>query len=289
MADVTISTIQELIAFSNGDYGRGTSSAYLDVELTTDLDFNDLKEYDAAYNWAGCTGTWYVNFDGRGHKVDNIYYMGSAAWGFFGTVYGSVKNLDLTNMYVTTTASNATAAGIAAYAAGAIIKNCHVSGFIESLNYVACGIVGFRSNADPTIRECSFSGTLRSYNATCGIMCTGGAYIYNCIVTGELINRGELVIFWGSSYCLMVNCAFRAKVTAPSSVIAFYNNTVYQCYFVMLEGSTGNVGTRASSVVNVYYDSDKASAAGISVTGATAATTAELKDDTWLKEHYFAR
>lgn len=286
MADVTISTIQDLVSFSNGDYGRGTSSAYLDVVLTADLDFADLNEYDSPYNWAGCTGTWYVNFDGQGHKVDNIYYMGTAAWGFFGTVYGTVENLNLTNMYITVTA-NATAAGIATNS-GATIRNCHVSGFIESLSYVACGIVGFRSGADPIIRECSFSGTLRSYYATCGIICTGGAGIYNCLVTGELINRGELVIFWGSSDCAMINCVFRAKVTAPSSRITYNGRAAaYQCYFVILEGSSGNV-SNAGTLVNVFYDSDKVTAAGITVSAGTAATTVQLKDPVWLKEHGFA-
>ena len=102
---IEINTIQDLIAFSNGDYGRGTSSEYLDVVLTADLDFADLTEYDSPYNWSGCTGTWYVNFNGQGHKIDNIYYMGTAAWGFFNTLYGSVKNLKLTNMYVTSATS----------------------------------------------------------------------------------------------------------------------------------------------------------------------------------------
>ena len=102
MADVVINSIPDLLAFASGQYGYGSSSDRLDVELTADLDFADLTEYDIAYNWIGCKGDWYINFDGQGHTIDNINYVGMGNWGFFDVLHSTseVKNLNLTNMYV---------------------------------------------------------------------------------------------------------------------------------------------------------------------------------------------
>jgi hypothetical protein len=285
MADVSISTIQELVAFGNGDYGRGTSSAYLDVELTADLDFNDLKEYDVAYNWPGCTGTWYVDFDGKGHTIDNIYYMGAAQWGFFGTVYGSVKNLYLPNMYVTSTGGPVS--GLIADSRGATVRNCHVSGQLES---TASGVSGMVINDYSTavVRESSFSGVIRSTNAGWVSGLIVGSYAnqcYNCLVIADI--KGGYAFPWGNSKTTCMNCEFRGVLNGISGSGWAYNweSSVYKSIMVAESGSSNF--SNSVVPVNSYFDSDVASAAGIVCTG-TGAATAELHSAQWLWEHNFA-
>jgi hypothetical protein len=285
MADVTISTIQDLVAFSSGTYGRGTSSAYLDVELAADVDFADLTEYGAAYNWAGCTGTWYVNFNGNGHKIDNIAYTGTSTWGFFENIDGSVRNLKLTNMNVT---SSANVMGIATNCGACIIQNCHITGFLTSLNNYAIVFAAHDRDGRFEVRECSFSGTARGSAYACA--CTGSkanAWAINNIITGTFDafgSNGEAYLMCMTN-CNAVNCEFNGVVKAGGSANFHYNwnSAIYNCIFIPQAGSR-TTDTGGGTVVNCYYDSDKATAAGITC-NATAATTAELKSGEWGRAH----
>lgn len=292
MADVTISTIQELVAFSNGDYGRGTSSAYLDVVLTADIDFNDLNEYDTPYNWAGCTGTWYVNFDGQGHKVDNIYYAGSAAWGFFGTLYGSVRNLKLTNVFVTVTGSNSSAAGCVLYLYGNI-DNVHISGQIECFNTNmsndACGL--FSRGYGATVMACSVAGIIKG-GVVCGIGRDGLSgsvnYVYNCMINAEVVATVDYAMPLGGSYGVFANCEFKGNVKSNGRImVGSYDSPLYNCILIFGSGSGTRWESRAT-YNNVYYDSTLAAEGGFTPPSITGAPTTDLQSAQWLREHYFA-
>lgn len=283
---VVIDTLENLIKFSNGEFGRGTSSEYLNVVLVNDLDFNDLKEFDNPYNWAGCTGTWYVNFDGQGHKIDNIYYMGSANWGFFDDVYGSsiIKNLKLTNLYVT----GSNIGGIARVARGTTIENCDVSGQISGVTGSGTGgIVGGASTV--TVSHCSFSGTIQNTGGgyTSGILPQdGGLVCYSSIVIANMSGRNYVFGFAGDRQTL-INCEFRGSLSGPGgavSSLAGKSSSSTNCIAAItsLTGSWYNHG----SLYNCYFDSTLATAGGFSLPG-TGATTEELHSLSWLREHNF--
>jgi len=290
MATIKINTIQDLIAFSNGDYGRGTSSEYLDVVLTADLDFADLTEYDSPYNWGGCTGTWYVNFDGQGHKVDNIYYAGAAHWGFFyETNGGSIKNLRLTNIYITTT----TSCGIIVNRSGGTnFENIHISGDITANGYCACFSAYNGTNTGRiTITNCSFAGSIRSMTSFCSLIVSEGynrsAVVNNFAANGN-ISSSENLYLWGSNADGMISNAYFIGVanTRSSLRLGLYGGPQHNVYFVLKSGSKTSASSY-NSVFNCYYDSTVATAAGISVSGVTPATTAELQDAQWLRDHDF--
>jgi hypothetical protein len=294
MADVTISTIQDLVSFSNGDYGRGTSSAYLDVVLTADLDFADLNEYENPYNWAGCTGTWYVNFDGQGHKIDNIYYAGSGTWALFGAFYGSIKNLKLTNVFVT--AQGNIAAFVLTGYDGLRIENCAFSGHLESLGGEAAGYVNYPdgNNAGPRyIINCSYSGVLKtngsnkSANPWFGNGYRGG-YVIGCLFVGDSISVALNASCFGCCASI-INCEFRGTVQAGNGLYyRSYQGILYNCIAIVGQGSRCSRYDGSGSSTNSYYDSDKASEAGLTGIGLTPATTAELQDAQWLHDHGFA-
>lgn len=288
MATIQIGTIQDLVSFANGDYGRGTSGAYLDVVLTADLDFNDLKEYDNPYNWAGCTGTWYVNFNGQGHKVDNIYYMGSGNWGFFDDVQSgsTIKNLKLTNLYVT----GSHIGGVARYTRGVTIENCHVSGQIVGIT--GSGISGIVGAAASVVKvsSCSFAGTLQNTGGgyASGVLSQdGNLQCYSTIVIADIIASNYIFGISADSQ-LLVNCEFRGSLSGPSgrvSSLAGSRSSSTNCIAAIysLSGSWYSHG----NLYNCYFDSTLAAAAGFSLPG-TGATTEELKSATWLREHNFA-
>ena len=162
MADVTITSFAELFSFANGDYGRGTSSEQISVELATDLDFSEIEETspyaEFRENWGGCTGTWYIDFNGGKHSISNISFFGSGSWAFFANLgAGSkVSNLYLPNISINSS-STATSIGITSTATAVTIYNCRVTGNITGRT--AYGIASLGS-INALVKNCYFIGNL---------------------------------------------------------------------------------------------------------------------------------
>ncbi len=290
MAVIEIDTIEKLVKFGNGEYGRGTSSEYLDVVLTADLDFADLKEHDNPYNWAGCTGTWYINFDGQGHKIDNIYYSGNSTWALFDTVSGSIKNLKLTNVFVT---AYSDIAAFVRNGRNCVIENCAFSGFLETLAGEAVGYINYSDGAN-IIRSCSYSGVLKSDNGNKSskpwIGWTGNTYstVWNSIFVGDVISTGNCSCFGANAR--IVNCEFRGTLQAGGSLYyRSYQGSISNCIAIVVTGSRCSRYDGSGSAYNSYYDSDKASEAGLTGIALIPATTEEIQNGQWLHDHGFAR
>jgi hypothetical protein len=304
MADVVINSIPDLLAFASGQYGYGSSNAYLSVELGADLDF---AEYDEHYNFAGCRGgNWYCHFDGKGHTIDNIRYEGTNPWAFFCSGYfrGSIKNLNLTNVYAATTE---TIAGLVYHTESTggdvLIQNCHVSGQLECLgsgNIYVSGLV-HNIHGYTYIYDSSFSGKFVGPNNGnfFGIVCHSFEYqqgtrnyAYNCMVNADSFTPNAAFFPIAGLGCLALNCEFKGTVKAnlldyPAAVLSAH------CILVLKGDSvlTSGISTSAPTSNNVFIDSDELAIAGISIpSGATmsGATTVQLKDKAWLKSKGFA-
>lgn len=304
MANVTISTIQDLIALSNGDYGRGSSGNLVEAVLTADLDFADLTEYDMPYVWSGCTGDWYVNFDGQGHTIDNIYYAGSIdRWGFFNVLRSGsiVKNLNLPNMYVAAQCSNADGGvgGIASIGEGCTIQNCHVSGQIENTrtggdfntsNNCVAGIVD-RPGNNSTVINCSFSGTLKIASTSghvhgiAGHGYNGGCSVINCLCVADFAYLANSAAGIGIK-CYGNGATLNSEFRGTNAAIVFgFGNTI-NCIGIV--NSAGQALSAPDTVINSYIDSTKAAAAGLTIpSNCGSATTAELQSINWLRAHNF--
>ena len=284
MAIIQISTIEQLIAASQNE-NHGTSNNYLDIQLLNDIDFADYSVEN--YSWPGFTGLWYANFNGNGHKINNIAYTGTDAWGFFNQLYGSVTNLKLPNMHITSTAH---VVGIVENCGACTIQNVHVSGVLESIENHVVALVAHDLDGSALIQECSFSGTVKGLEYantfTAGKTPTT---VYNCSIQGTYevtSNNGEIYIACMTN-TEATNVIFNGIVKGGrnASYHHNWNSTITNCIFVIREGSRG-VTTGGGTVNNCYYDSDVATAAGISVQG-TGATTAQLQSAQWLAEHNF--
>ena len=303
MADVTINSIPDLLAFASGQYGYGSSSDYLDVELGADLDF---AEYDNTYNFSGCYGNWYLNFDGKGHKIDNIQYTGSAPWGFIRGGNGhvnTIKNLTLTNMYIV---SGDCAAGLYTcqpYVSGATsILNCHISGQIESYGSTTdvSGVCYDRPNP-VTISYCSFSGMLKNVGGSLYSMLSNsseqrGRIVNNCMGICDMQTISGFpfgISGWPST---AVNSEYRGSMKVSSGASNFFpfnhggGGKAYNCICVINGDSIGGIHNDANTgnAINSYIDGDELAIAGISLPSSfVSATTANLKSAGWLREHGF--
>lgn len=297
MADIHITSIQELIAFGSGDYGYGTSEAPLEVYLDADLDFatddNGAWKY---YNWGGCTGTFYCNFDGQDHIIKNISYNGTAHWGFFaGNITGSILNLKLLELQAYTTAVVGAFVGNKNGGGEVAIRNCHATGNITSTGNRAAGIVGNRDGGGTggfTLDFCTFAGVIRgstvSGMANFSTVHSPNIVITCCNVRADLAASGECyTIMFGSGYYSSSYPGFVRKscfigTMSGNNLTAGYNlaGRCTEDYAVI---KSANKGVTCRSEL---YDATVASAAGITVNGGTGETTEHLQSKQYLHDTY---
>ena len=129
---ITISTVEELVAFSAA-VNDGERYANKIVRLTQDLDMTDI-DFDPIGNVSGYPSkSFYGVFDGQNHTIRNLTVSDTtpnyASAGLFGSLCGTVQNVKLENVNIT---SSHYAAALVGYSSdgntAAVIKNCHVDG-----------------------------------------------------------------------------------------------------------------------------------------------------------------
>ncbi|MBR6400119.1 MAG: hypothetical protein IKS17_02695 [Firmicutes bacterium] len=287
MALISIGNIYTLIEFFNGTYGQGTAAEPLEVVLTADIDFADMP---GVYSWAAGTGAasndWYVDFDGGWHTISNIYFSGGDLWFLFPNLRGGcLKNLYLRDMYII---AGDRASLVRNMYNAAYIQDVHITGRIESGNYAA-GFAMYVNSSSNKVRECSFSGELKSKNAG-GIVYSRSnspnAKIVNCCFIGKIDASTQAAgIICTSSTA--VNSFFKGIIIS-TKVYPLTNtaNMATCCYAVLYDGTSNTVQNVAQN--NCLYDSDKATEAGITVPGLTAATSAQLKSSSYMRNAGYA-
>lgn len=184
-----ISTAAELMAFAES-VNRGYTYAGQTVVLTDDIDLNGVE-------WTPIGGlarypsvTFAGTFDGNNHTISNLktsdFTTNHATAGFFGSITGTVKNLTLTNVNIT---SSHYAGGIVGYSSNkgtSTITNCHVNGgtITSTPEYTGTtddstngydngdkvgGIIGYMVAGDK-VENCSVSNvTIKAYRDLGGI------------------------------------------------------------------------------------------------------------------------
>ena len=183
-----ISNAAELKAFAES-VNRGYTYAGQTVVLTADIDLNGVKWTPIGTVDSYPSVTFAGTFDGNNHTISNLktsdFTTNHATAGFFGSITGTVKNLTLTNVKIT---SSHYAGGIVGYSSanGAVIENCHVNGgtITSTPEYTGTtddstngydngdkvgGIIGYMVAGDK-VENCSVSNvTIKAYRDLGGI------------------------------------------------------------------------------------------------------------------------
>lgn len=153
MAAITISTPEDLIAFCSGSMGTGSSSEYLTVSFSNDIDFATLPNDNTnKYNFPGSTQTFYANINGNGHKILNMAFSNSAEWQLFGTVAGSISNLTIIDLNVTLCSNFNGFAKTTALE----MNNCHMVAHVMATGSIYC--LCYRTSGDVNFYYCSTNG-----------------------------------------------------------------------------------------------------------------------------------
>ena len=157
----------------------------INITLTADIDLSGIDwtpigiDYNHQY-----TGT----FDGGNHTISGLTVTGSdeyaGLFGYIGKDGGTVKNVVLEDVQITSDNSSGYAGGVAGDSWGTI-ENCSVSGSVSGTTF-AGGVVG--SQWGGSITGCNSSATVKGVIFAGGIAgeTNSGASLTGCYATGDV-------------------------------------------------------------------------------------------------------
>ena len=200
----------------------------INITLTADI---DLTGKDWAPIGTSFHNSYTGTFDGGGHTIKGLTVTTNDQFvGLFGSIgyAGTVKNVMMEDVQITSNRSSGFAGGVAGYSDGTI-ENCSVSGSVSGTVYVG-GVVG--AQWEGSITGCSSSATVKGTVYVGGVagQTNGSATLTACYATGNVIIEIDPV----------------SNISGGGLVGFNGGNGVWACY------ATGNVTSTGSSTGNVH-------------------------------------
>ena len=200
----------------------------INITLTADIDLKGIdwtpigKDNNKAY-----TGT----FDGGGKTITGLTVTESNKYtGLFGRIGsgGTVKNVVLEGVQITSDNSSGYAGGVAGNSFGGTIENCSVSGSVSG-SFSVGGVVGYQFGG--SITGCSSSASVKGTQRAGGVAGTtnSGATLTACYATGDVTVEND-----GTSY------AWAGGIVGTNG-----GNSILACY------AAGNVSGKGSGTIYV--------------------------------------
>jgi len=211
-----IASLHNLLALRGKLEGRLSEATY--VRLETDIDMSSVDQWTPICNDRTLVNIPEIHFDGGGHTISNFAPtdvtdgIGGNQASFFGILYGSCRNLNITSAVLDfpTKSTVAVLAGFAGYNGkdqmATVIEDVHVSGRVSGQKVVA-GFVGQAVSA-------SFLRCTADVHVTAGDSHAGG-FVARCIEDqnaeremtfeeccsrGDVINNTRAARFTGGFY-----------------------------------------------------------------------------------------
>ena len=158
-----------------------------DINITLDTDI-DLTGKDWTPIGTGYSNKYTGTFDGGGHTIKGLTVTTNDQFvGLFGSIgyAGTVKNVMMEDVQITSNRSSGFAGGVAGYSDGTI-ENCSVSGSVSGTVYVG-GVVGVQIGG--SITGCSSSATVKGTVDVGGVagQTNSSATLTACYATGNVI------------------------------------------------------------------------------------------------------
>ena len=201
-----------------------------DINITLDTDI-DLTGKDWTPIGTSFSNKYTGTFDGGGHTIKGLTVTTNDQFvGLFGSIgyAGTVKNMMMEDVQITSNRSSGFAGGVAGYSDGTI-ENCSVSGSVSGTVYVG-GVVG--AQWEGSITGCSSSTTVKGTVYVGGVVgqTNGGGTLTACYATGNVI----------------IEIAPTKNISGGGLVGMNGGKGVRACY------ATGNVTSTGSSTGNVH-------------------------------------
>ena len=201
-----------------------------DINITLDTDI-DLTGKDWTPIGTGYSNKYTGTFDGGGHTIKGLTVTTNDQFvGLFGSIgyAGTVKNVMMEDVQITSNRSSGFAGGVAGYSDGTI-ENCSVSGSVSGTVYVG-GVVGVQIGG--SITGCSSSATVKGTVDVGGVagQTNSSATLTACYATGNVI----------------IEMALKKNIAGGGLVGMNAGSSLLACY------ATGNVTSTGSSTGYVH-------------------------------------
>ena len=226
---------------SNGSYTVTSADGLMNIAKLvnggkTDINITLDKDIDLTGKEWTPIGTGYSNkytgtFDGGGHTIKGLTVTTNDQFvGLFGSIgyAGTVKNVMMEDVQITSNRSSGFAGGVAGYSDGTI-ENCSVSGSVSGTVYVG-GVVGAQWGG--SITGCSSSATVKGTVDVGGVagQTNSSATLTACYATGNVI----------------IEIDPKKNIAGGSLVGMNAGSSLLACY------ATGNVTSTGSSTGQVH-------------------------------------
>ena len=201
-----------------------------DINITLDTDI-DLTGKDWTPIGTSFSNKYTGTFDGGGHTIKGLTVTTNDQFvGLFGSIgyAGTVKNVMMEDVQITSNRSSGFASGVAGYSEGTI-ENCSVSGSISGTVYVG-GVVGVQIGG--SITGCSSSATVK------GMVDVGG-------VAGQTNSSATLTACYATGN-VIIEMDPKKNIAGGSLVGMNAGSSLLACY------ATGNVTSTGSSTGKVH-------------------------------------
>ena len=289
-----------------------------DINITLDknIDLTGKEWTPIGTSSSSYTGT----FDGGGHTITGLTVTGSdeyaGLFGYIGKDGGTVKNVKLENVQITSNNQYANVGGVAGYSRGNI-ENCSVSGSVSgnsnsngTSNCVG-GVVGQQYGG--TITECTSSAIVDGTNEVGGVvgLTNYGATLTACYATGDVTAErdpqnntyaGGVVGFNGGG--TLTACYATGNVigtgTGTGSIYvggvtgSNDSGTLTACYHAAetvsgpdratggVTGRNFNASVGIPAITACYWQNNQAKGIGYNQAGTTTIETTKVTDGDWL-------
>ena len=219
------------------------------------------------------TGT----FDGNGKTITGLTVTGSDRYtGLFGFIKGTVKNVVLTEINIT---SGTFVGGVAGWSFGGNIENCSVSGSVSGSD--VGGVVGYQQGG--SITGCSSSATVKGTQRAGGVAgaTNSGATLTACYATGDVTvendgpnNACAGGVVGSNAYSTVIACYAAGNVSGTGSgtihvggVVGENYATVTACYWSGLPDNDNGGSTKVDGTTVTWQTAVDAMNAALSGKG----------------------
>ena len=206
------------------------------------------------------TGT----FDGNGKTITGLTVTGSDRYtGLFGFIKGTVKNVVLTEINIT---SGTFVGGVAGWSFGGNIENCSVSGSVSGSD--VGGVVGYQQGG--SITGCSSSATVKGTQRAGGVAgaTNSGATLTACYATGDVTvendgpnNACAGGVVGSNAYSTVIACYAAGNVSGTGSgtihvggVVGENYATVTACYWSGLPDNDNGGATKVDGTTVTWQN-----------------------------------
>ena len=233
----------------------------INITLTDDIDLKGIDwtpigiDYNHQY-----TGT----FDGGGKTITGLTVTGSDRYtGLFGFIKGTVKNVVLTEINIT---SGTFVGGVAGWSFGGNIENCSVSGSVSGSD--VGGVVGYQQGG--SITGCSSSATVKGTQRAGGVAgaTNSGATLTACYATGDVTvendgpnNACAGGVVGSNAYSTVIACYAAGNVSGTGSgtihvggVVGENYATVTACYWSGLPDNDNGGATKVDGTTVTWQN-----------------------------------